>query len=116
MSRFEGKVAVVTGGASGIGAATLRRLASEGAKVVCADIDAEKGGDLVADLAREGAAASFAHCDVGDLAQVEAAVATAVDRYGGLDIMHNNAAWSGGGWVANITAELNLSGHGPFEG
>jgi meso-butanediol dehydrogenase/(S,S)-butanediol dehydrogenase/diacetyl reductase len=102
MKRFEGKVAVVTGGASGIGAATLRRLASEGAKVVCADIDDEKGNELVADLARGGAAATFAHCDVGELSQVEAAVATAVESYGGLDIMHNNAAWTSGGWVADI--------------
>jgi meso-butanediol dehydrogenase/(S,S)-butanediol dehydrogenase/diacetyl reductase len=105
MKRFEGKVAVVTGGASGIGAATLRRLASEGAAVVCADIDDEKGAALVGDLVGEGAAASFAHCDVGELAEVEAAVATAVERYGGLDIIHNNAAWSGGGWVADIPPE-----------
>jgi meso-butanediol dehydrogenase/(S,S)-butanediol dehydrogenase/diacetyl reductase len=102
MRRFEGKVAIVTGGASGIGAATLRRLAREGAKVVCADIDDDKGNELVAKLASSGAAAAFIHCDVGELEQLEAAVATAVERYGGLDIMHNNAAWSGGGWVADI--------------
>ena len=105
MKRFEGKVAVVTGGASGIGAATLRRLANEGAKVVCADIDEERGNELVANLGRDGAAASFAHCDVGELSQVEAAVDVAVESYGGLDIMHNNAAWSGGGWVADIDPE-----------
>jgi len=105
MKRFEGKVAVVTGGASGIDAATLRRLANEGAKVVCADIDEERGNELVANLGRDGAAASFAHCDVGELSQVEAAVDIAVESYGGLDIMHNNAAWSGGGWVADIDPE-----------
>ena len=65
MKRFEGKVAVVTGGASGIGAATLRRLASEGASVVCADIDREKGAALVEELERSGAEAAFAYCDVG---------------------------------------------------
>jgi len=102
MARFEGKVAVVTGGASGIGAATLRRLAGEGAKVICADIDDEKGEALVDELAGGGASAAFVHCDVGELRQVEAAVATAVERHGGLDIMHNNAAWTSGGWVADI--------------
>ncbi len=102
MKRFEGRVALVTGGASGIGAATLHRLASEGARVVCADINVEKGNELVAELTASGAEATFVSCDVSELSQVEAAVNTAVDIYGGLDIMHNNAAWSGGGWVANI--------------
>lgn len=102
MARFEGKVAVVTGGASGIGAATLRRLASEGAKVICADINDERGEAVVDEIAAGGASAAFVHCDVGELSQVEEVVATAVGRYGGLDIMHNNAAWTGGGWVADI--------------
>ncbi len=102
MARFDGKVAVVTGGASGIGAATLRRLASEGAMVVCADINDEKGEVLVDELAGGGASAAFVHCDVSEFRQVDAVVATAVGRYGGLDIMHNNAAWTGGGWVADI--------------
>ncbi|MCP3986389.1 MAG: SDR family oxidoreductase, partial [bacterium] len=105
MKRFEGKVALVTGGSSGIGAATLHRLASEGARVVCADINVEKGNELVAELTASGAEATFVSCDVSELSQVEAAVNTAVDIYGGLDIMHNNAAWSGGGWVANIEPE-----------
>ncbi|MBW2273399.1 MAG: SDR family oxidoreductase [Deltaproteobacteria bacterium] len=105
MGRFDGKVALVTGGASGIGAATLRRLASEGAAVVCADIDDERGETFAAELRESGAAASFVHCDVGELSQVEAAVARAVEEHGGLDIMHNNAAWSGGGWVADIPPE-----------
>jgi meso-butanediol dehydrogenase/(S,S)-butanediol dehydrogenase/diacetyl reductase len=105
MAGLKGKVAIVTGGASGIGAATLRRLAREGAKLVCADIDDERGEALAEDLRKGGAEASFVHCDVGELSQVEAAVATAVERYGGLDIIHNNAAWSGGGWVASIPPE-----------
>ena len=105
MGRFDGKVAVVTGGASGIGAATLRRLASEGAAVVCADISDEAGEAVARELREGGAAASFVHCDVGELAQVEAAVAHAASEHGGLDIMHNNAAWSGGGWVADIPPE-----------
>src|SRR6185295_13284525 len=95
MGRFDGKVAIVTGAASGIGAATLRRLASEGAAVVCADIDDDKGEAVVAEIAAAGGQALYRHCDVGVLADVEATVAVAVARFGGLDIMHNNAIWSG---------------------
>src|SRR5262245_43915876 len=102
MGRFDGKVAVVTGAASGIGAAPLRRLASEGAAVVCADINDDAGKAVVEEISASGARAAFHHCDVGTLAEVEATVAFAVERFGGLDIIHNNAMWSGGGWVADL--------------
>ncbi len=106
MGRFDGKVAIVTGAASGIGAATLRRLAGEGAAVVCADIDDAKGEAVVAELAASGGRAMFRHCDVGVLADLEQTVADAVARFGRLDIMHNNAIWSGGGWVADIDPDV----------
>lgn len=102
VGRFENKVAIITGAASGIGRATMIKLVAEGASVICADIDDEHGRAAVAEA---GAAARFVHCDVGELSQVEAAVAFAVAEFGGLDIMHNNALWSGGGPVHTISPE-----------
>ncbi|NUT49773.1 MAG: SDR family NAD(P)-dependent oxidoreductase [Saccharothrix sp.] len=83
---FEGKVALVTGAANGIGAGVARRLAAGGAGVVVADVD-EARGKAVADEV-DGV---FAHCDVRDPARNEAAVAAAVERFGGLDIAVLNA-------------------------
>ena len=97
--RLDGKVAVVTGGASGIGAATCRRFVAEGARVVVADLNDDAGESFLREL---GSAAAFKRTDVGSLADVEAAVALAVERFGGLDVMHNNAAWSGGGYTHEI--------------
>jgi NAD(P)-dependent dehydrogenase (short-subunit alcohol dehydrogenase family) len=99
VGRLDGKVAVVTGGASGIGAATCRRFVAEGARVVVADVNDDAGESFAKTL---GAAALFQHTDVASLHDVEAAVALAVERFGGLDVMHNNAAWSGGGYTHTI--------------
>jgi NAD(P)-dependent dehydrogenase (short-subunit alcohol dehydrogenase family) len=83
---LDGKVAVVTGAANGIGAAVARRLAAQGAAVVVADVDAE-AGQVVADEV----GGTFVHCDVADPAASERAVGTAVDQHGGLDIAFLNA-------------------------
>src|SRR5262249_46291927 len=93
MGRLDGKVAIVTGGASGIGAATVRRFVGEGARVVVADINDDAGETLARSL---GASAAFRHTDVTVLAEVEAAVAFAVQRWGGLDVIHNNAPATAG--------------------
>ena len=102
MGRLEGKAALVTGGSGGIGSATLRRFAREGAALVCADLNAEEGEKLVSELNAGGARAVFRHCDVGSFEQVEAAVQTAVDEFGRIDVLFNNAASSSGGYVADL--------------
>src|SRR4030095_10200490 len=97
MGRLEGKVAIVTGGASGIGAATMRRFAAEGAAVVCVDLDEAGAARLVGEIEASGGRAAAQRADVGVLAELEAAVAFAVERFGGLDVMHHHAGWRVGG-------------------
>jgi NAD(P)-dependent dehydrogenase (short-subunit alcohol dehydrogenase family) len=87
--RLEGRVAVVTGGGSGIGLATVRRFAQEGAKVVVGDVDAV-GGKAVA----EEVGGAFVSCDVTDDEQVGTLFATAKERYGSVDVAFNNAGIS----------------------
>ncbi len=83
-----GKVAIVTGGAGDLGRATAEMMISEGAQVVIADVDAERGEAVAADL---GDDAAFHQTDVSDIDQVQALVDFAVERFGGLHIMFNNA-------------------------
>jgi len=85
------KVAVVTGGAGGLGRAIVERFVEEGAHVVVADVDAERGTALAAEL---GAPAAFRQTDVADAAQVQAVVDFAVAHFGGLHVMVNNAGIS----------------------
>ncbi|MEY9211309.1 SDR family oxidoreductase [Thermobifida halotolerans] len=90
-SRFTGRTALVTGAAGGIGAATARRLAAEGAAVVLTDIDTERGERVAADLRAHGHRALFAHCDVSDEASWARAVQVANSAFGPVDALVSNA-------------------------
>ena len=84
MRRFEDKVAIVTGGASGIGAATAARLAAEGATVVVADVAGPPGEPSSSNIA-------YQHCDVASLADWQALANETVRQFGKIDVVHNNA-------------------------
>ena len=92
MPELEGKVAVITGGASGIGEATARLFVTEGAKVVIADMQRRRGQALADEL---GDMAAFVPCEVRQESEVKGAVDLAVDRWGRLDCMFNNAGFGG---------------------
>ena len=116
--RLSGKTAIVTGGANGIGAGCVRRLAGEGANVVIADIDDAAGDALAAD---SGDKVMYARCDVSQRASVEALFDVAVTAFGAVDILVNNAAFvHKPGVIANFleysdeswrkTLDVNLTG------
>ncbi|MDO8910942.1 MAG: SDR family oxidoreductase [Phenylobacterium sp.] len=101
--RLEGKVAVITGAASGIGLGTVELFVSEGASVVAADIQDEKGAMLEK---RFPGKVAYAHCDVTQEAEIEAALKLAKSEFGGLDILFNNAGISDRMTsIAEITAD-----------
>jgi len=114
--RFGGKVAIVTGGASGIGEATVRAFVSEGANVVIADYS-EHGQQLANELAGGTERAIFVKTDVTDTKAVQALIAKTVETYGRLDIMFANAGIAADGPIDELdetawqkTIDINLTG------
>ena len=101
--RLDGKVAVITGGASGIGAATAALFVDEGARVVIGDMQTEVGEEVAAAWGENGA---FERCDVSSEADVAALVAAANDRWGRVDVMFNNAGFGGAvGPISSISED-----------
>jgi NAD(P)-dependent dehydrogenase (short-subunit alcohol dehydrogenase family) len=111
--RFAGKVAIVTGAASGIGRASAVGFAREGAQVVVADVDRSGGEETVALIRGAGGTAVFAETDVADSAAVQAMVQVALDEFGRLDFAHNNAGIVGAGApIAEMPEEVWQRGVG----
>ncbi|HTI53400.1 MAG TPA: glucose 1-dehydrogenase [Verrucomicrobiae bacterium] len=104
MGKLDGKVAVITGGASGIGDATVRLFVAEGCRVVIADVQDDRGARLAEEL---GKSASYLHADVSQEAHVSGAIAHAVSRFGRLDCLFNNA---GAGGVVGPIEEIPADG------
>ena len=90
--RFNNKVCIITGSGSGIGRATAIRMASEGGKIIIADRNEQGGNETVSMITAQKGEALFARCDVGSEEQIKATVQTALDKWGRVDVLVNNAA------------------------
>jgi 2-hydroxycyclohexanecarboxyl-CoA dehydrogenase len=93
MQRFEDKTVVVTGGGGGIGGATCRRFAREGARVAVLDLNPGAAETVAARIEAEGGRALALRCDITERASVDAAVAAVLERFGAIDVLVNNAGW-----------------------
>jgi meso-butanediol dehydrogenase/(S,S)-butanediol dehydrogenase/diacetyl reductase len=105
-NRFQDKVVLITGAASGIGAATARRFAKEGARLVLADIDGEGASALAQEIDARGRAAVARAVDVRDMAQVTAAVDETVAHFGRIDVLFNNAGIGAYGESQDLDPEV----------
>ena len=105
MASLDGKVAVITGGASGIGEGTVRLFAEQGARVVIADLQDERGSQLAEDL---GPSTTYLKTDVADEGQVQGAIQRAVEKWGRLDVIFNNAGFGG---VSGPIEDTDMAGY-----
>lgn len=115
--RLKDKVAIVTGGANGIGRHTVLRFAGEGAKVVIADFNEEQGLKVLDEVRKHGGAAIFVKVDVASAESAENMVKTTLDHFGKIDILINNAGITNDGLLTKLTEEswqqvvnVNLTG------
>lgn len=92
--RLDGKVALITGAGAGIGRAAAKLFASEGARIVIAELNEEQGESVVREVREQGGEAVFCRTDVGEPPDVERAIAAAIDNFGKLDVLYNNAGGS----------------------
>ncbi|MCE2405198.1 MAG: glucose 1-dehydrogenase [Dehalococcoidia bacterium] len=121
MPRLEGKVAIISGGARGMGASEAKLFAKEGAKVVFGDILDDEGKRVEAEIHETGGDALYVHLDVTREADWRAAVELATGRYGKLDILVNNAGIGGGGKIEETTLDewqrvMDVNSKGVFLG
>ena len=119
--RLEGKVALISGGARGMGAAEAKLFAEEGAKVVLGDVLEEEGQQVEAEIAESGGEAVFVHLDVTSESDWRGAVDTAVERFGKLDILVNNAGIFNRAFIHEQSEEdwdrvMDINGKGVFLG
>ncbi|WP_173922457.1 SDR family NAD(P)-dependent oxidoreductase [Agromyces sp. Marseille-P2726] len=121
MDRMRGKVAIVTGGARGLGGASASALAAEGACVVVADVLTDQGETKVAELTADGGTARFTHLDVRDADAWARVVEETVSAYGGLDVLVNNAGITLPRTIEQATLDefkhvMDVNLYGPFLG
>ena len=109
MGRLDGKVAVVTCGAGGIGAASARTIAREGASVAIVDIDGVRAGEVAQAIGASGATAFSVSADLSDEEAVKTAIEATVDRYGRIDVLHNNAALTESEFLQRDTQVTDLA-------
>src|SRR5262245_32286901 len=103
--RLQDKIALITGAGSGIGEATAKTFAREGATVVVVDIDDTNGQRVVKEIQQVGGHAEYTHADIGVPIEVERMITFAIERFGRLDVLHNNALFTVLGRIGDLTLD-----------